>query len=215
MKYAKQVSPTHYSHDIYMTLNRWISYFYQIRGVNQISKNWLQKEPEKLSIFEIGVGDKTVSNVLKQYGYRVTTMDIDSELNPDIVAALPKVPLKGKVDIIICCEVLEHLSYSDAEKALLNIRGKSRFAIISVPHKSPTFSVAIHIPFFRTAKLLIPIPTPFIKHRFDGEHYWELGARYYSVSRFKATLTKVGMKCFMDYRVFDYPYHHFFLVQCK
>ena len=214
MKYIRQVDKVHYSHKLYGHLYRWISYYYQLEAVTQVT-GYLKKPPKKVSIMEIGPGDKTVNTMLQKYGYEVKTMDIAEDIRPDFVCSLPNIPLKNKVDIILCCEVLEHIQYEDTEKSLKNMSRKTEYLIISVPHKSLYISLILRLPIINPIKIFFAIPTPFIKHKFDGQHYWELGTKGYSVKRFKNSIRLAGLDCLNDFRVKEFPYHHFFLLKIK
>ena len=50
-------------------------------------------------------------------------------------------------------------------------------------------------------------------HAFDGEHYWELGARGFPVSRFRKTLRGEGWQIEKEIRPSANPYHHFFFLR--
>ncbi len=214
MKYNKQVDKKHYKYGKYLHVDRWVSYFHQLENIFYIS-NFMRKKAEDIGVLEIGLGDGTISSLLKHYRYNIMTMDVALDLKPDIVAALPDVPIKKAVDIIICCEVLEHIHYSDAEKSLKNMAKKTKYAVISVPHKSLYLSFFTRVPLLKPFKFLFELPTPFIKHNFDGQHYWELGTRGYSVNRFKQSIIKAGFDCMNDFRVTEFPYHHFFILRKK
>lgn len=211
MKYKKQVSKSHYDFDEYLNQERWISYFHQIYEVVKIAKKLKKKS---LKILEIGIGDKTVSSILETQGMRVTTMDIDSQLNPDMVGSLPNIPVKAKqkFDCIICSQVLEHVAYKDSEKTLSNMSGIAKYAVISVPHKSITLSLTMKLWFFKTFRIFVFMKSP---KKFDssGQHYWELGAKSFSVKRFRKSIRKTGFKIIGEHRVPEFPYHHFFVLK--
>jgi hypothetical protein len=212
MRYKKQVSNRNYVYGKYLHASRWMSYFYQIDSVQKINQE-TRKKPSDVSILEIGPGDGTVSSLLKSWKYRLTTMDIAKDIHPDIVASLPLIPLKHKVDIILCCEVLEHIQYHDVEKSLKNMAKKCDYAIISIPHKSLYISCVLRFPMLNPKKIFFSFPAFFIKHKFDGQHYWELGTKGYSTSRFKESLTNAGFRLLKNFRVIEFPYHHFFIVK--
>jgi hypothetical protein len=50
-------------------------------------------------------------------------------------------------------------------------------------------------------------------NRFDGEHYWEIGKDGYPLSRIKNDIQKIGSLIQRTYRVLEYPYHRFFVLQ--
>lgn len=214
LKYPIQVEPAHYTFDSYITQERWNSYYHQVMEVRNIARMLGKKS---IKVLEIGVGDKTVSGILKNMGHKVITMDFDKRLNPDIVAALPAIPVKktDKFDCLLCCEVLEHLKYEDAEKSLKEIAKTAPLAVISVPHKSVWFSFAFKFWFFKTSKLVFGIPTSFLPHKFRGEHYWEIGAMGYSQSRFEASLAKAKLEILNEFRVAELPWHHIFVLKSK
>src|SRR5690606_9829851 len=77
------------------------------------------------NILEIGIGNGFTSSFLRRAGYAVTTVDINPELEPDICAPLDQVGayLNGeKVDLVVCCEVLEHMPWSDFESNINHLR---------------------------------------------------------------------------------------------
>ena len=211
-KYTRQVKTSHYSFDDYLKLERWISYYSQIDEVKRIAK-LLNKQ--SLKILEIGPGDGIVSNILKSMGMQVITMDIDPSLKPDYVSALPKIdiPDKEKFDCVLCCEVLEHVQYSDMEESLKIISKISKYAVLSMPHVSLSLSLSFKFVYFKTFKYLFSVDLGFRKHKFNGQHYWEIGYRGYSYDGFKRSLRKSGLKLLKDFRVKDHPWHHFFIVK--
>src|SRR5436190_18513593 len=140
MKYKAQVNKEHYSNNKYLQLDRWVSYYYQIESISSLAAE-IQKSNKKTAILEIGSGDGTVSTILRKNGYKLTTMDIAKDLNPDILSGLPEIPIKTRIDIILCCEVLEHIKYEDVEVSLKNMSKKSNFLVLSVPHKSFYLSI--------------------------------------------------------------------------
>ncbi|EKD64429.1 MAG: methyltransferase type 11 [uncultured bacterium] len=212
--YKKQVDPAHYNFKSYVNLERWISYHVQVWETIRISKLLKKKS---MKIFLIGLGDGIVSDVLKKIGTKVITMDIDSNLKPDYICALPKIdiPRKEKFDCVICCEVLEHVKYTDMEKSLKNISKVSKYAIISVPHVSLSLSLSLKFVYFKALKYLFSVDLGFREHKFKGQHFWEIGYKGYSYDRFKKSLRKSRLELLEDFRVKDHPWHHFFILKSK
>ena len=210
--YSSQVDKSHYNFETYLNLERWISYYHQIQNIRFVSDLLKQKS---FNVLEIGIGDKTVSNILKNIGFKIITADIDPKLKPDHIISLPIIDLNRKFDCIVCCEVLEHLKYQDAEKSLKSMSKLSRYCVLSLPHKSISISITLKIWFLKTFKLYISTPSPksFIKFQFNGEHYWEIGAKGFSLKRLKKSIKNSGFRIIKDYRVPEYPYHHFFLLR--
>ena len=108
--FETQVSKEHYNIKEYDTTYRFISYFHQIEET-------LRTNPR--TVLEVGVGNKIVSNYLREYGVKVKTCDFDKGLKPDVVADVRKLPFRDReFDTVIAFEVLEHLPFEDFETAL-------------------------------------------------------------------------------------------------
>lgn len=206
-KVRVQVSRNNYFNLSYDTRARWLSYWYQVSEV--INQN-------PISVLEIGVGNKTVSHYLKKMGFNVTTCDFDKNLEPDVVANILKLPFKlNTFDVVLCAEVLEHLSFKHFVKALREIyRITKKSAIITLPHFSLTnlyLGVKI-IPFIPKKEFSFKIDYPF-NHQFDGEHYWEIGKKGYSLSIVKREIIKSGFLIDKMYYPKENPRHHFFILK--
>lgn len=191
----------------YLYQGRWISYWYQIKEV--VFSN-------TRSVLEIGPGNKIVSNALKEMGIEVMTMDIDSETNPDFIDNIlnPKTIKENSFDAVLCCQVLEHLPYSDFLPALRNVYKITRKnVIISLPYTSKgTFRFKIYIPF--CGKKFIKLFTLFPrKHIFNGQHYWEIGKKGYSLSKILNDIKKAGLQIKRHYPIFENPYHY--MIVCE
>lgn len=207
MKGGTQVSKSHYQKK-YDNLNRFISYFYQIESV-------LKEDPK--NVLEIGVGNKTVSGYLKRRGVNLTTCDIDPNLEPDVVANIKELPFKaGEFDVVMACEVLEHIHFEDLEKTLKHLRRAARkTVIISIPYV--TFNIYWKckvIPFIPEWKFLWRIcEYSCFEHKFDGQHYWEMGKKGYSRRKIRKLLKKVGFKIRKEFTPDTHTYHYFFILE--
>jgi SAM-dependent methyltransferase len=204
---AVQVHPDHYFNEVYEGKGRFISYWHQIDEI--ISLN-----PRK--ILEVGVGSGFVSGYLKERNINVITLDIDKRLNPVIIGNVLNLPFKeNSFDVIVCCEVLEHLDYENFYSSILEISRVSRaYVILSMPDVSRVSRFSIQVPVIGDLKLLIPIPRfRKLKHKFDGEHYWEIGKKGYPIKKIINDIQRTGMYVEKTYRIFEYPYHRFFLLK--
>jgi SAM-dependent methyltransferase len=132
-----QVEPGHYEGS-YDSLPRFASYWYQLDEALRA----------RGPILEIGIGNGTVSRLLRQRGLDVTTCDLDAELDPDVVADVRALPFPdGTFDTALACEVLEHLPWSDVSGALRELRRVTRTTVVlSVPDQTPRIDVAARIP---------------------------------------------------------------------
>jgi SAM-dependent methyltransferase len=183
-----QVEKKHY-YGRYDNLPRFISYFYQIE---------LAKGLNPKTILEIGVGNKTVSNYLKQHRFDLTTCDFDEELEPDCVADIRELPFRNNCyDLVIACEILEHLPWGEVDKALGELyRVTKRYTIVSIACARAAFELVFRFP--RIAKILkrpfisifLRMPLSFMKIRFRGQHYWEIGRWDYPIRKIRQLLRK-------------------------
>lgn len=201
-----QVELSYYLRKEYDSKGRFVSYWHQIDEITVL-------EPDM--VLEIGIGNRFVANYLMQRGFNVTTMDIDEHLNPDKVGSVLSIPFSDKsFEVVACFEVLEHLPYDKLSKALSEIyRISNRYAIISLPDSTRAYRFDIQVPKIGELKKLITIPRlkpP--KHYFDGEHYWEIGAVGYPLRRILTEMQNAGYKIEKTYRVFEIPYHRFFVL---
>ncbi|MFO7933756.1 MAG: methyltransferase domain-containing protein [Bacteroidales bacterium] len=117
----------------YENIHRWAFYWHQIDLVSSVLK-----EGER--ILEIGVGTKFTSNYLKSKGFHVTTMDIDPDKKPDIVANIVDYEFRETYDHVLAFEVFEHIPFADFEKALGKIsRICRKYLLMSVPRNEKSW----------------------------------------------------------------------------
>lgn len=50
-------------------------------------------------------------------------------------------------------------------------------------------------------------------NKFNGEHYWEIGKAGYPLSKITKDIEKAGFKIIKTYRIFENPYHRFFVLK--
>lgn len=201
-----QVKLEHYYRPSYDSKERFISYWYQINEI-------IKFKPE--SILEIGIGNKFVSNYLKDRGFKITTLDIDKRLNPDVVSSILSIPFSSEsFDVVACYEVLEHLPYHNFNKALTEMhRVCINYTILSLPDVNRIYRLDIQIPRIGEIKKLIPLPrVKKLVPKFNGQHHWEIGLRDYSLEKILLEIQKIGFEIKKTYRIFEFPYHRFFIL---
>lgn len=194
-----------YSFSKYNYIERWISYWHQIKEVNNLKPS---------QILEIGPGNKFVTNYLLSLGYDVKTLDISNNNQPDVIGSVLKLPFnENNFDLILCSEVLEHLPFNDFTLALSQIRRVTKkYVVLSLPHWGWLFYLKLKLPFFKNIKLFFKL-SGFKKHKSGGEHFWEIGKREYSLAKIKRLIKKEKFKIIKDYLDPDTPYHHFFILE--
>ncbi|KXB06243.1 methyltransferase type 11 [candidate division MSBL1 archaeon SCGC-AAA382F02] len=187
---------------------RWMSYWYQIKEVRKTKPN---------NILEVGVGNGTVSNYLRNRGFDVTTADVNGELDPDYVVSvtdLSEMFDENQFDTVLCAEVLEHLPFryfSNSLKELNYVAGN--YVILTLPHTGLDFSLKLDFPYFQEKKINFKIPVP-TKHDYDGTHYWTIGKKNSLLEKIKNIVSDVfdikGTYC-----IDENPYHRIFTLKVK
>jgi ubiquinone/menaquinone biosynthesis C-methylase UbiE len=205
----KQVEKQHYF-DNYDNKKRWISYYNQIKEV-------LRVEPD--SVLEIGKGNGTVSTYLSEIrGIEITTLDIDPELNPDVIGSVEDIPFsEDSFDTLLCAEVLEHLPFQVFEECLEEMRRVAQSSVVlTLPHAGFNISFSAKlIPFVERKGINVKIPiTRLMEHEFDGEHYWEVGKKGYSLDKIRKIISIFFEieRTYCDYRD---PYHRLFSLRVE
>ncbi len=202
-----QVPPEQYTQPGYNTKQRFCSYWHQVDEV-------IRTQPTE--VLEVGPGGQFVAGYLKSEGLSVTTVDVDPELGPDIVATVMNLPFAANsFDTVLCCEVLEHIPFEQVKSALGEIyRVAKRHAVISLPDSTPYARILLELP--RVLKVQRGFSLPKLSkrhHEFDGEHYWEIGKNRRSYGRVASEVRKAGFRIVSSYRVFEVPYHRFFILK--
>jgi 2-polyprenyl-3-methyl-5-hydroxy-6-metoxy-1,4-benzoquinol methylase len=164
-----QVTPEHYDFERYDDLERWMSYWHQIRVV-------LAVRPK--TVLEIGPGSGVFRSYLRSAGVAVKTLDIDKTRDVDFVADITKLdetlPAGMTFDAICAFQVLEHLPFDQFETCLQNIaRRANPHVFISLPYRGLRVRFGFwwgdhHLTFGH--KFMLPW-----RHKPIPEHCWELG----------------------------------------
>ena len=198
----------HYDFLNYVDKKRFISCYYQLRYIYGINPK---------NILEIGVGGGLLKKFLRDtFSYK--TLDIRETLKPDVVGSVVQLPVKNNAfDLVVCFQMLEHLPFSEFEPALKEIARVSRKdVLISLPYSSTSLYLEAKLPFLkdRILRCGVRIPHFFRKHSFDGQHYWEVGRKGYSIKTIKKSLEKF-FNVKETFNPTDNTYHLFFRLEKK
>jgi ubiquinone/menaquinone biosynthesis C-methylase UbiE len=205
------MSESHYKKSSYNTLYRFVSYYYQIKSIFDLNPN---------SVLEIGIGSNLVSNYLKQNNISVKTCDVKKELSPDIICDIRGISLPdNSYDLVCAYEVLEHIPFNDFIKSIKEMKRVSKkHVIFSVPYSSPYIHLLFTLPYLsRVIKkkylgLLFRLPI-YKKHKFNGEHYWELGKRGYPIKRIRQIIKSCDLRINKEFSPLFNKNHYFFILE--
>jgi SAM-dependent methyltransferase len=202
-----QVSEQHYNFTSYVNLARWTSYWHQITET-------LAFAPK--TVLVIGVGDNIVGKILASQGIKVYTFDFDAALHPDFVGNLTDIHqvLHGnQFDVVLCCQVLEHLPYENFEPVLQQLKLIAGHVIISLPYSAIKYKIEIKFPVIKQVKLPVYIHKFWRTITFQGEHYWEIGQGAYT----KRKISNSIKRFFTIKKRFIAPYnqYHLFFILTK
>ena len=204
-----EVELSHYGRK-YDSKRRFLSYWHQIDEAFALNP---------ASMLEIGIGNGFVAKYLRDHGLLVTTLDIDERLGPDVVGSVTKLPFEDRhFELVMACEILEHIPYEKAKEGLREIRRvSSRWAIISLPDATRTARIEFPIPKFWKVRKLFIIPKLFpAEHKItEHGHYWEIGKKGFLLDKVSADIEEAGFIIKKTYRVFENPYHRFFVLEKK
>ena len=153
------------------------------------------------------------SYIKQNTGITYTGVDYDATLSPDVVADVLALPFgDGQFDVACAFEVLEHLPFDRFETALKELaRVSAKSVIVSLPHFGPPIKFSLKIPFLPELKLAWKVPWP-REHVWNGQHYWEIGKKGYSIGRIRDLLRKRFI-IREDVVPFENQYHHFFVLE--
>lgn len=218
MQNVMQVKKEHYDFTHYVKISRWNSYYMQIK---ESYEHLFNKEGGKILL--IGAGDGIVPYLLKRIipNVIVTTVDYAADLSPDICCDIRELSryVSEKYDIVICCQVLEHLKFEELH-AILTEFGKCLAAdgklIISLPDSGIMCMINISFPKFHIKNYLRKWCRWYRKDfKFNGEHYWEVNsARKYS-SKIVREKIEYHFNMEKEYLVHNNPYHRFYIAHLK
>jgi hypothetical protein len=161
------------------------------------------------------VGDNITGKVLAcQEGLEVYTFDFDEHLSPDFVGDVTQVDRvlgDRHFDVILCCQVLEHLPYSYFEDILQQLKRHTHQVILSLPYAAMKSELEWKISRIGSLRIRLCIPLFYKRHQFEGEHYWEIGTRGYSLRRVLSSMRKF-FTIRKHYLAPRNSYHRFFLL---
>lgn len=211
MNYKVQVkSEKKYKSKNYISPRRWSSYAIQVKEIMLLRVE---------RILEIGPGNGVVTAILKNIGFSVETLDIDARVGTKYVGSITDRnlinKLSGKFDTVLACQIFEHIKYEDFLLALTNIKLIAHKVVMSLPYteiNSKFFHFVLKIPGLEKITLTKKIIYKIFEYEFNGEHYWEIGTKGYSLSKVTNDIKSTGWKIDKSFLNPDNPFHYFFVL---
>lgn len=202
-----QVSSAHYDWAVYNKKARWASHWHQITEVLRTGA---------ATCLEIGTGTGVVKDALTRASIAVTAIDIAEDLRPDLVGDVRDLPCAdASFDVVLASQVLEHIPWPEVARAVAQMHRVCRtHAIVSLPQAGFGVGIAVSLQalsFFSERGALIRIGLPW-RHRFDGQHHWEVGTRGHSRSAVRSVLSQ-GFRIEREYVVPEFTYHRFYVLR--
>lgn len=165
------LSRDRYFSDRYFSLKQLFALSHQLHEIHAL---------KPADILEIGPGNGFVSSFLRRAGYDVVTADINAELSPDICASIEELPshLEGRVfDLVVCCEVLEHIPFAEFEDNIRTMSTVGRRLYLTIPDCRRVFGFGGVL---RLPKWAPPLLNRYVETSstigIARSHYWEIGS---------------------------------------
>lgn len=170
-------------------------------------------------ILEVGCVGRFLRHCCKLFPQiKWTTIDIAEGLSADYVGSVTDMPLEDdSFDLIVCCQVLEHLPFEDFSTALDEMHRVARKKVImSLPDRTRHFGIAVRIARFGWYILdWNPPKWHDVRHRFrrTGQHYWEIGCKGSLARDVVRKIKNAGFAIEEQYRLWRHPWHRFFILK--
>ena len=204
---ARRAGQLHYKTVSYLGDGRFLSLGYQVREALQTQTRML---------VEVGIGPGLLPALLREYGIRVITVDIEFSLRPSVVGALPKLPLATECSPVVACfETLEHLPLDKLAPSLAELsRVSSDYVLVSVPDIRRSLYGSIRGAWralrTRDGEFFVRRRRPSGPFAYDKDHFWELGngARPSTIVK---NASQAGLRLVRSFRPPLHELHHFFV----
>ncbi len=129
------------------------------------------------NILEIGIGTSLLADLLRRRNWKVKTLDIDEDKNPDFCESASEVDYSTEnIDIALAFEVFEHMPFTTFEKVIERL-GESKvggvyFSLSWNEYRLIDFKLSL--PSIHEIHFRIPISSGKIS---TSTHFWELANR--------------------------------------
>lgn len=161
-----------YFNDAYFDVRQLIAQTMQIKHIHDLKPS---------SMIEIGIGNGLTSSFIRNSGIEVVTADINPNLGPDICCPLSELVEEvggRKFDLVVCCEVLEHMPVEELERNIVTLRALGHRLFLTLPGYTRSFGISglIKIPWITAKDFFVYIFLPKNVDLAGTEHFWEVGS---------------------------------------
>jgi hypothetical protein len=164
---------------------------------------------KKEKIAEVGVGSGFSYNYLKSKGFNMTSIDIDPEKKPDIVANVINMDASTlKFDCLLGFNVFEHMPYEDFLEAVDRLfKGGIKKIFIALPlNLKVILELKLVLGRWTIIDKLITIKRNKITAKF---HHWELEYNKYTTAKLLEDILDKGYECRESFRFRRQSYFYF------
>lgn len=208
-EFEKSLPASDYFNDAYFDLRQLMAQMTQIKMIHDL---------RPADMIEVGIGNGLTSSFLGRSGLDVVTADINPNLKPDICCPLSELPARTQgrqFDLVVCCEVLEHMPLSELDKNIASLRAMGKRLFLTLPGYSRSFGVSgtYKIP-GRSAKEF------YLYWFFDKdidlagtEHFWEVGSEKETSRSSIISRLKTHYPTVRSGRVSAQPNHIYFIAE--
>lgn len=200
-----------YFEDEYFSMRQLCSQAMQIHLIHSL---------RPLSVLEIGIGNGLTASFLRRSGLSITTADINTNLKPDVCGSIEELPmlLKGKsFDVVVCCEVLEHLPLESFDVNVQAMRSLGRRLFLTLPVNMPKrwfgFGGFVRLPRIRERLVGLTLNWSRPQRQLCEQHYWEVG---WNRDCSASALTERLLRHYRSVRTGRFalnPYHAYFIAE--
>jgi len=177
------------------TEEHWRLYWYQQRLMEG------RVQPGQ-SVLEIGVGSGFTANYLRSKGINVTTLDIDADKRPDIVANIVTFGFNNVFDHILAFEVFEHIPFEKFVEVIEKLsKVCRRHLFMSVPRcERVLLRLEYRVPILGHGSIELAIRR---KKIVEPHHYWEVDHGRVTCELINDLMSKANFKLLQRYKKFS------------
>lgn len=198
-----------YFNDAHFDLRQLMSQAMQIKHINTLKPK---------NMIEIGIGNGLTSTFIRNSGVEVVTADINPNLSPDICCPMSELIEKTggrQFDLVVCCEVLEHMPVEQLEQNVKTLRALGSRLFLTLPSYTHSYGLSflVKVPFIKARDFFLYLFLPKNINLSNTEHFWEVGSEAITKRRAIVSLLKQHYPSVRCGRISFQPYHIYFVAE--